>query len=84
MREFFIHGMEKIINAVMLLGAVAVILGGFTVMFDADGGFMMGIGVWLAGGLYLVLMGGAIYLGLGIYYNTKRTADAVERLAPKY
>ena len=28
-----------------------------------------------------VLMGGMVYLGLGIYNNTRRTAEAVERLS---
>ena len=31
--------------------------------------------------IYLLLMGGMVYLGLGIYNNTRRTAEAVERLS---
>jgi len=37
--------------------------------------------VLIFGGLYVVLMGGMMYLFLGIYDNTKRTAEATERMA---
>ena len=83
LRDFFIETMEKIINAVIILGAVAVVLGGIAVMFEPNGGFLKGVFVWLGGALYLILMGGAVYLGLGIYYNTRRTAEAVERLSQR-
>ncbi|WP_170166982.1 hypothetical protein [Paracoccus methylarcula] len=49
-------------------------------MFNAQGGFLQGLLVWAIGAIYLVLMGGMIYLGLGIYNNTRRTADAIEQL----
>ncbi|MEM8851518.1 MAG: hypothetical protein AAGE03_15985, partial [Pseudomonadota bacterium] len=34
----------------------------------------------LAGSVALLVIGGALYLGLGIYANTRRTADALELL----
>ncbi|MFD2440119.1 hypothetical protein ACFSS8_08560 [Paracoccus kondratievae] len=39
--------------------------------------------VWIAGTIYLILIGGMVYLGLGIYNNTKRTAEAIERLSQR-
>jgi hypothetical protein len=47
------------------------------------GGPLMGLFVLIAGAVYLVLVGGFMYLGLGIYQNTKRTAEAVEKLASR-
>ena len=81
MRDFFILWMERIINVVVVIGAVVVLIAAVTVMFNAQGGFLAGIGILVGGALYLILMAGMIYLGLGIYANTRRTADAVEELA---
>lgn len=81
MRDFFILWMERIINVVVVIGAVVVLIAAVTVMFNAQGGFLAGIGILVGGALYLILMAGMIYLGLGIYANTRRTAEAVEDLA---
>ncbi len=81
MRDFFILWMERIINVVVVIGAVVVLIAAVTAMFNAQGGFLAGIGILVGGALYLILMAGMIYLGLGIYANTRRTADAVEELA---
>lgn len=81
MRDFFILWMERIINVVVVIGAVVVLIAAVTTMFNAQGGFLAGIGVLVGGALYLILMAGMIYLGLGIYANTRRTAEAVEDLA---
>lgn len=83
MRDFFILWMERIINVVIVLGAIGVLIGGLTVMFSAQGGFLHGLMAWLFGAIYLIVMGGMVYLGLGIYNNTKRTAEAVERLSQR-
>lgn len=83
MREFFILWMERIVNVVIVLGAIAVVISGLVAMFSAQGGILQGLGVWIIGSIYLILMGGMIYLGLGIYNNTRRTADAVEKLSAR-
>lgn len=83
MREFFILWMERIINVVIVLGAIAVVISGFVAMFSAQGGILQALGVWIIGTIYLILMGGMIYLGLGIYSNTRRTADAVEKMSAR-
>lgn len=80
MRDFFILWMERIINVVIVLGAVVVLVAGLVVMFSPTGGFLQGLATWAFGFVYLILMGGMIYLGLGIYNNTRRTAEAVEVL----
>ncbi|SIT82011.1 hypothetical protein [Pontibaca methylaminivorans] len=87
MRDFFILWLERIINIAIIIGAVAVFIAGLAAMLTGGhgagmgAGFAMGIGIWIGGALYLVVIGGLAYLGLGIYNNTLRTANAVERLA---
>lgn len=80
MREFFIGALEKIITVVIILGAIVVLVAGIGAMFGPQG-FLRGLVVLIGGALYLLLIGGFGYLGLGIYHNTRRTADAVEQLA---
>lgn len=81
MRDFFINSLEKIINVIVVLGCVGVVIGTIAVAFAPDGG---GIGpalaVLIGGAIYVLLFGGFMYLGLGIYHNTKRTAEAIETL----
>lgn len=77
MRDFFIKSFEIIVSVVVVLMAVAVVIGGLMTMFN--GGFLQGLGILIGGAVYVLFIGGAMYLGLGIYQNTKRTADALER-----
>ena len=43
------------------------------------GGPVAGIAILVGGFLYLIFLGGFLYLGLGIYHNTRRAADALDR-----
>ena len=43
MRDFFILWMERIINVVVVIGAVVVLIAAVTVMFNAQGGFLAGV-----------------------------------------
>lgn len=81
MRDFFILWMERIINVVVILGAAVIVIAAVAAMFSLQGGILQGLGVLVGGTLYLTLMAGMVYLGLGIYSNTRRTAEAVEELA---
>jgi len=81
MRDFFIRSFEMIVSAIVILAAIGVFIGGLVVMFNAQGGFVQGLVVWIVGAVYVLFLGGAMYLGLGIYQNTKRTADAIDALA---
>jgi len=86
MRDFFINSLDKIVGLLIILLSAAVVIGGLITMFTspmAGGGFIPGIAVLVGGGIYVLVMGGFLYLGLGIYDNTKRTAEATERLANK-
>ncbi len=85
MRNFFILWMERIVNVVIVIGAIAIFVSGVAAIFGSNAGMgqglLAGLAIWLGGAIYLILMGGLIYLGLGIHDNTRRTAQAVEELA---
>lgn len=86
MRDFFINSLEKIVGVLIILLSIAVVVGAVSIMFTPSirgGGFLPGIAVFLGGGLYVLVMGGFLYMGLGIYDNTKRTAIAIEKMANK-
>jgi hypothetical protein len=42
-----------------------------------------GISILIGGALYVIFVGGLLYMGIGIYHNTKRSAEALEKLAAK-
>lgn len=79
MREFFIEALDKLIAVIIVLGAIFVVIASVSAI--ATQGFLTGVLVLVAGALYVIMMGGLMYLFLGIYYNTKRTAEAIERSA---
>lgn len=84
MRDFFINSFEKLVGIIIVVMIVGVVIGAIGTMFSGEaGGFFAGIAVLLFGGIYVVMMGGVMYLALGIYHNTMRSADAIERLADK-
>jgi hypothetical protein len=89
MRDFFIKALELLISIFIVLAGIGVVVAAGMATFGGDqmsqqmggGGPLVGIGILIGGFLYLVFLGGFMYLGLGIYQNTKRTADAIERMA---
>ncbi len=84
MGNFFISAFEKLVGVVMVL-LLLLVLGGTVVALiePSAGGILPALGVLVGGTLYVILIGGSLYLALGIYNNTKRTAEAVECLASK-
>ncbi len=81
MRDFFINSFEGLVSVIIVLAAVMVTFAGVATLFSE--GFVAGVAVLLGGALYVVMLGGFLYLALGIYHNTRRTAEAAERLASK-
>ena len=80
MRDFFINSFEKLVAVLIVLLGIGVVIGAFGAA--QDGGVLAFIGVLIAGSIYVVMVGGLMYLGLGIYHNTKRMADAMDRSGP--
>lgn len=88
MRDFFVRAYGIAINILVVVAMIFVVV----VSFQALSGFVPGIGrVGFVGGLLIfalgsamvVLAAGTAYTLLAIAENTRRTADAVERMANK-
>ncbi|WP_109467665.1 hypothetical protein [Albibacillus kandeliae] len=80
MRDFFISSFEKLVAVIVILMGIMVVIGALGLMFSGQpGGFISAIGLLIGGALYVILTGGMLYMVLGIYHNTKRTAEALER-----
>ncbi|PIV76160.1 MAG: hypothetical protein COW55_02805 [Rhodobacteraceae bacterium CG17_big_fil_post_rev_8_21_14_2_50_65_11] len=81
MRDFFIGALDKLIAVLVILMIIGVVVGTVITSMSPMGGVLKAVGVLIAGGLYVILTGGMLYLFLGIYHNTKRTAETLERRA---
>lgn len=91
MRHFFIKSLDFLIGLFVVIGFLGV---GLAALAASTGG-LAGVGgppvggagaalfLLIAGTLYIAFVAGFLYLGVGIYHNTKRTADAVEALLGK-
>jgi uncharacterized membrane protein YedE/YeeE len=87
MRDFFINAFEKLVGVIIVLLVIGVVAAaGFMAFAPATPGqptgILPGLLVLIAGLVYVVFIGGALYLGLGIYQNTKRMAEALDRRQP--
>lgn len=81
MRDFFIGAFEKLVGLIVILMILVVIAGAVVAFLDtAQAGPLAALAIVLIGSLYVVLMAGMMYLFLGIYHNTKRSAAALEKL----
>ncbi|MCU0912675.1 MAG: hypothetical protein MUE98_15505 [Rhodobacteraceae bacterium] len=94
MRDFFISAFETLVGVLVVLLAIGVVIAAIAVALGgggagmgpgmgAAGGPLAGLAVLIVGAIYVILVGGALYLGLGIYQNTRRTAELLERMAPR-
>lgn len=77
MRDFFINTFEKLVAVIIVLLAIGAVVGAFGAAME--GGIIAFVAVLVFGAVYVIAVGGFMYLGLGIYRNTQRTADALER-----
>ena len=83
MRDFFIGALDKLIAVVAVLMCIGVVIVAGMVATGAGGpgqpgGILPALFVLVAGAIYVIFVVGFMYLGLGIYQNTKRTAAALE------
>lgn len=86
MRDFFIRALEVLIGVfaiIAILGvvgaSVAIALTGDPASFNGTNPMLVAAGALVGGLLYVIFVFGFLYLGIGIYQNTRRTADALER-----
>lgn len=78
MRDFFINSLEKLISVLVILMIIGVVIAAAMALATPSyqgGGLLPGLFILLGGAIYVILMGGMLYLFLGIYQNTKKTAD---------
>ncbi|MGR3622684.1 hypothetical protein [Pseudophaeobacter sp.] len=85
MRDLFIGLFEKLVGGFVILLCVGVLVGAVAAYLAPapNGGLLSAVLVFTAGSVYAILMGGMMYLFLGVYHNTKRTAEAIEELAKR-
>jgi hypothetical protein len=90
MRDFFINSFEKLVSIIIVVMGIGIVVVALGIMSSGQemgpggpGGVLAGLLMLIGGSIYLIFIGGIMYLGLGIYQNTKRTADAVEKLLGK-
>ena len=80
MRSFFIGSFEILITILVVVMCIGVVISALVTM-TTGGGFFAGLGILIFGGFYVVVTAGMMYLFLGIHDNTKRTAEALERMS---
>ena len=87
MRDFFIRGFEAILSIILIIAAVGIVIAAGVAAFgnaSIEGapagmqGPIAGLVILLAGFVGLIVYGGLLYLGLGIYHNTRQTANLLE------
>lgn len=90
MRDFFIIALEWVIHVFVVLAivllfvlATMVATGVWQMPVTLPGGVgntgpLAGLALFFAGGFFLILIAGMLYLGFGIYQNTRRMAQALE------
>ncbi|RFU14450.1 hypothetical protein DZD18_01600 [Rhodobacteraceae bacterium W635] len=79
MRDFFIGALDKLIAVLVILMIIGVVVGAVMTAMSPMGSALQAVAILVGGALYVILMAGMLYLFLGIYHNTKRTAEILER-----
>lgn len=90
MRDFFINTLEVLVGVIVVVLALGVLVaagaaafGGGTMAPGGMSGPLAGVAILVGGALYVVFVGGFLYMGIGIYQNTKRSAEALDRMASR-
>ena len=87
MRDFFIRGFEAVLSVLLIVAAIGIVIAAGAVAFgggsvdempSGTGGPIAGLVILVGGFVALIVYGGFLFLGLGIYHNTRRTAEALE------
>lgn len=80
MREMIIRSLDMIVWVVAALMAIVGIIAGLAALAQGE---IAGLAIMIGGLLYAVVFAGTFFLLIGVYNNTGRTADAVEKMAGK-
>lgn len=77
MSDYFIDLAEKLVGVLMTLLIIGVVVSALMAS-GQSGGLLSAIIILVLGGVNVIMIGGLLYLGFGIYHNTRRTAEALE------
>ncbi len=80
MRQTIINSLDILVWIFGGIIALAAVVAGLTGLFQ---GQIAGIAILIGGLVYAVFIMGMFFLVIGIHDNTKRTAEAVEKLAQR-
>lgn len=80
MRELIIKSLDMIVWIVAGLIALAGVIAGVMALGQGE---VAGLVIIIGGLLYAVVFAGMFFLMIGVYTNTKRTAEAIEKLAAR-
>ncbi|MGL4236674.1 hypothetical protein [Tabrizicola sp.] len=80
MRQFVIKSFETIVWIVGGLIALVGVIMGFAALIQ---GQFQGLLLIIGGPLYAILLMGMVFIAIAIADNTKRTAEAIEKLAAR-
>lgn len=80
MRQTIINSLDVLIWVLGILIALAGVIAGIAALAQ---GQLVGLAMIVGGLLYAVVFMGMFFLVIGIHNNTKRTADAVEKMSMK-
>ncbi|MBC9248137.1 hypothetical protein H4P12_15780 [Paracoccus sp. 11-3] len=84
MRDFFIDWAERLIAVFVILAAIGILIAGIGAMFSGvPGAFLQGLLLLIGGAVYLIIMGGIMYVAFGIYRNTAETNRLLNELLRK-
>ena len=80
MRDMIIKSLDIIVWIVAFVIAAGGVIGGVLALAN---GQPQGLAFIIIGPLYAIIFAGMIFVAIGIYNNTKRTAEAIEKLAAR-
>ena len=90
MRDFFINSLEILVGVIVVLLALGVVVAAGATAFGVGNmgpggmsGPLAGLGILVGGTLYVIIVGGFLHMGIGIYKNTKRSAEALEKMVAR-
>ena len=81
MRDFVIRSFDLLIWVLTGLMVLSATVFGFGLMMNIS--FFMGLAAIIGGILSAIIFAGSLFLLVGIYDNSKRSAAAMERLAAR-
>ncbi len=77
MSKVLIRGFGMLVG--LAAGGLAALIFYFSYVFYANGEMMTAVAILLGGMVNLIVVAGMAFLVLGIYHNTKRMADMLQR-----